>query len=308
VGGANRKADVITIQELLNIAHQKQGVPKEMLVVDGLVGPKTCGAILEFQKFQFDKSDGRVDPGQKTLAKLNEIAALAGPAGVAAPGSRFGISPAAPAGPGPAPNPAALSPYQLAVATAPLAWYWVNMALLRLSSIRAHFQHTLKFVDPAGNTHFHLDRSTPGNQLWHLGKAIETFRLAEFVLRNAPIYFRNGPYKANSFAEAYLGGYHLPADPVRNQIIILERFKECGPRARAAMLIHECAHFCGGINEIGHYARELPEPAGTPDQSPRNYAQLTPWEAVRNATSYAAFAIHAATGFDLRYGAKDISQ
>jgi hypothetical protein len=75
------------------------------------------------------------------------------------------------------------------------------------------------------------------------------------------------------------------------------------------MLIHECAHFVGGIEEIVHFARETPlfdgEPADDGPNRTKNYKQLDPDEAVRNANSYAAFAIHAATGFDFRFGARD---
>jgi len=67
-GGANRPADVAIVQELLNNAG---AAPR--LVVDGKCGPKTNGAILTFQKRHFGRGDSRVDPGRKTIGKLNEF-------------------------------------------------------------------------------------------------------------------------------------------------------------------------------------------------------------------------------------------
>lgn len=73
--GKNLDPDVRTIQELLNKVPQDQGGPKVPLEVDGKCGPLTRGAIQRFQLHHFGWSgaDARVDPGQQTLAKLNEF-------------------------------------------------------------------------------------------------------------------------------------------------------------------------------------------------------------------------------------------
>ena len=73
--GTNFKNDVTTVQELLNGVSPEKGGPSPKLDVDGLVGPKTIGAIKHFQKVacEFKFPDGRVDPGQKTITKLNEL-------------------------------------------------------------------------------------------------------------------------------------------------------------------------------------------------------------------------------------------
>jgi hypothetical protein len=48
---------------------------------------------------------------------------------------------------------------------------------------------------------------------------------------------------------------------------------------------------------------EFPAPGGQPqDGSRHNYSQLTPDEAVLNASTCAAYAIYAATGQDSRFG------
>src|SRR5262249_46986637 len=74
-GGTNRFDDVETIQELLNAVPADEGGPNPLLDVDGLWGPKTPGAIRHFQQTQFGwaGTDGRVDPNQRTLNKLNEF-------------------------------------------------------------------------------------------------------------------------------------------------------------------------------------------------------------------------------------------
>lgn len=77
-GGANRFADVQTVQDLLNQIGVAQGGPAPPLAVDGLVGPKTTGAIRKFQQAQFGWNDGRVDPNNKTITRLNQL--TAGPA------------------------------------------------------------------------------------------------------------------------------------------------------------------------------------------------------------------------------------
>ena len=71
--GVNRKADVQTVQGLLNNAGVMFGGPVPLLVVDGLCGPKTIAAIQKFQMFHFGGADGRVDPGHQTIEKLNQF-------------------------------------------------------------------------------------------------------------------------------------------------------------------------------------------------------------------------------------------
>ena len=67
--GKNRKADTRKIQKLLNARF-----PSNALAVDGDCGPKTIRRIKRFQKRYMAKPDGRVDPGGRTLKKLNAAA------------------------------------------------------------------------------------------------------------------------------------------------------------------------------------------------------------------------------------------
>ena len=71
--GVNLDPDVRIIQSLIN-ANIGQLVPLAPLVEDGDNGPKTEGAISEFQSriVKMNQPDARVDPGGKTLRTLNE--------------------------------------------------------------------------------------------------------------------------------------------------------------------------------------------------------------------------------------------
>ena len=73
-GGANAKADVLTIQKLLNGVAPEDGGPTPTLIEDGFIGPITRGAIAAFQKRQNLKiQDDRIDPLGPTLKRLNEL-------------------------------------------------------------------------------------------------------------------------------------------------------------------------------------------------------------------------------------------
>lgn len=72
----NLPSDVKAVQEILNRVSIADGGPSVPLKVDGIVGPKTSGAIEKFQLKQFGRAgaDGRVDPSGQTLARLNQLA------------------------------------------------------------------------------------------------------------------------------------------------------------------------------------------------------------------------------------------
>jgi hypothetical protein len=73
VGGRNLAPDVRTVQELLNGVPTPSGGPVPLLAVDGLIGPKTVGAIQRFQRTQLGWADGRVDPGGPTIIRLTAL-------------------------------------------------------------------------------------------------------------------------------------------------------------------------------------------------------------------------------------------
>ncbi len=67
-GGRNRSEDVRLVQRLLNDARAREGGHR--LAVDGIAGPKTDAAILQYQKSHGLAADGRIDPGGPTLKHL----------------------------------------------------------------------------------------------------------------------------------------------------------------------------------------------------------------------------------------------
>jgi hypothetical protein len=78
IGGKNRADDVRTVQDLLNQVPTASGGPVPLLVVDGLIGPKTNAAIRRFQKAQLGWADSRVDPNGPTIARLGNFAKRSG--------------------------------------------------------------------------------------------------------------------------------------------------------------------------------------------------------------------------------------
>ena len=80
VGGKNNKADVRVVQVLLNNFTTGLGLPA--LITDGDYGSKTATAIRKFQSqvLGFPNPDGRVDPGGRTITKLNGTPAAPDPA------------------------------------------------------------------------------------------------------------------------------------------------------------------------------------------------------------------------------------
>jgi hypothetical protein len=78
-GGANAEADVIAVQQLLNVHAVVLGIPS--LVVDGDAGANTIEAIRRYQKMVlgFGAPDGRVDPGGATWKALEAGRTVATP-------------------------------------------------------------------------------------------------------------------------------------------------------------------------------------------------------------------------------------
>lgn len=73
-GAQNFKPDVVNVQELLNKVPPGEGGPQVPLKVDGLAWAKTIAAIKRFQSISLGHKwpDGRVDPGGKSLTRLND--------------------------------------------------------------------------------------------------------------------------------------------------------------------------------------------------------------------------------------------
>ena len=287
-GCSNRRDDVLVVQSLLNVAYARVRVPPRTIPVTGVVDADTQTAIVQFQRAQLGGSDGRVDPGGATLARLNAVAAGLPRSTASARYSSL------------------LSPVAAALDATPLARGWAadaraHLELLLASRTLGRSTRSLATV----NTHFHLDRDATRSRE-AISRLIDVFGRIEGVLDAAAEVFREGgPMVESPVVEAPLGALH-ESDPVLRTITFRPGFAECGRNTRAALILHACAHFVGDADEIAHFALEFPAPDGAPHElGARNYCQLTPAEALCNASSYAAFAIHAATGSDQRFGARN---
>ena len=308
-GGANRNSDVMSVQSMLNRVPASSGGPLTPLKTDGLCGPLTIAAIRRFQSANFGFNDGRVDPGGKTINRLSILTASKSGSSTAsgASSARSGASSFAPvsAPPAAAPTPKK-TPLAAAIAAAPTAKLWTSAALTQLNGLKQGLVASggVVFIPEmftAVNTHFHLDRD-PSSILVNFGRAIDVFNRISTVLSDPSTFFREGPETKDShWADAPMGGFFM-GEPNHN-INIRTQFSDVGPNCQAAMLVHEGAHFCGKVNEIRHFAHEFPVPNGEPqDGSTHNYADMTADESLRNAASYAAFAIQAFFQQDLRFG------
>jgi len=82
-GGANKAENVRLVQRLLNDARAREG--GQQLKVDGVAGPLTNAAILQYQRAHALEADGRVDRGGRTLKQLVDAHLASLQAGVIAP-------------------------------------------------------------------------------------------------------------------------------------------------------------------------------------------------------------------------------
>lgn len=298
-GGANVKTDVQLVQSLLNLVASIALAPKPLLKIDGLVGPLTTGAIKQFQARTLGLSDGRIDPGGPTFGRLSVLAYRAGGPS-AFTGNTVRQVTQAPAAPQPKPTP-----LEAARAAAPRAQLWTTSAIAHLTTLEAGIVASggvifLPEVWTTVNTHFHLDKDQ-GSIFANLGTIKQVFIKIGRMLSDMPKYVVEGVENDKShWADAPVGGFDTPG----KKFTVRTQFPNVGPMCQAAMLVHEGAHFCGGDGRVIHFAHEFPVPNGAPqDSGTHNYVDMPPSEAIRNAASYAAFAIHASFPFkDERYG------
>lgn len=318
-GGANRRSDVTTVQELLNQVTSVKGGADPKLDVDGWIGPKTTGAIRRFQQQQFGWADGRVDVDQVTIRKLNELAETPPPVDdktrCNCPIPHISIGPITI-------DFQPLSPVERAIRDAPTALTWARAAERTLErAINQLIDSGNGSPDPTPdlekvNTHFH-DHFIPNNFAREvlLNRARLHYLDIIKVCSDPLFFFANGDnVKPNAFAYAHLGMFHV--DTKQFKVFFNNTYLNCGPKCRSAMILHECGHYVAAAR---HFAREGPTLNGTPDipfadadgngpTHPRNYAQLFPTEAISNACTYASFAFHCFSGEDGRPGADHINE
>lgn len=110
ISGANRKADVTTVQRLLNAVPAARGGPTPALDPDGICGLMTSGAIRRFQQVNACPVDGRIDPGMTTETAILRLLEMLGllAAVLSGGGGLPGATPVPGTPPGPSPAPASV--------------------------------------------------------------------------------------------------------------------------------------------------------------------------------------------------------
>jgi hypothetical protein len=278
-GGANLRADVVEVQQGLNGVAATQGGASPSLDVDGLCGPLTVRAIRRFQIVQFpDRTpDGRVDPGQRTIQRLNDI--LLGALVL---------------------DTTDLTGVELAYLSVPDALTRVRRAIARLFNVKASYL----FVAPLTgqdlerrSVEWHFKVNKADDPVAQIARVLRVYDRMRLALEGATLsrLFQTGRGDIDYVAMAEFGGYDFAVDELATD-------KEPGAyvyihpekRARSLVIIHELGHFCGGRrgsgSEIEHMAHPVPWPNGKAIDCPRNYMNMNPDDAFRNTYSYQAYA------------------
>lgn len=266
-GGINRKADVEAIQKALNSISSIGGGASPQLKVDGIIGPKTIAAILNFQKTNLGLTqDGKVDVNGSTLQRINFI--LDGTTN---------------------------NPKTLAIASLPVSSFWTALALSSLQGNTA-----LPTTQGALNTHFHLNNGKLSPAIY-LDIIRNNYKRVQATFARAAQVFRS-----RSNAEAAQdnaldpSGVPFPAYTFFNASInFSSEFHDWngvdgfGPMCQAAMVLHEPVHF---VDSLATAANDFYE------HGPQ-YNGLTADQAVHNPSSYVCYAQQIAFGSDVRFGA-----
>jgi hypothetical protein len=299
--GRNLKGDVFAVQDALNEIDLIDGGPMPLLATDSICGPKTVGAIEKFQRVQFPGKfpDGRMDPGQRTVTRLNALLSEGSVAGVVAssnssfPGdgnARFGIRQASSF----AGERTTNEQLALAERLAEDAEKRILAAINRLN--RATAALAKKTRTPAERElvreiDWHFKVSAEANPASHLGKISFVFASMLTAVREQNLGIRS-IFKAgthpdpDAIAAAELGGFHSLKQDERF-IIITPQFRT----QSSGVIVHELAHFCGGSRSSGkdvvHRASPKPPPNGTrKEDGSTDYRNMTPFQARTNVYSY----------------------
>ncbi|MGE0246072.1 MAG: peptidoglycan-binding protein [Pyrinomonadaceae bacterium] len=319
--GRNLRDDVSQIQDALNRVGPSNGGPVIKLVVDGFVGPKTVRAIEDFQRTQFPGKfpDGRVDPGQRTVGRLNELLVAPPtfndemvPAFGGVPNFNNQIVPAfgngfAPQGgqhgfvqasfvPPPVTTDAQMT---LAERHAQDAEKRLTAAIKRMNqavTAMGKKVRTAKEQELVREINWHFKANADPNPTQHMTKvstvlATMLAAIKEHNLGTRTILRKGAPPPAdpNAIAWAYLGGW------TSNKME--EKFITITPMFMTQLslvIVHELAHFCGGTKSSGkdivHRASPDPFPTGTKrEDGSTNYRDMPPFHARTNVYSYTVY-------------------
>jgi hypothetical protein len=191
---------------------------------------------------------------------------------------------------------ASMSPSQEARAHQRDALNWVEAAheaigtvlFLKLTGKESNIKKLKTMQEQiALNTHFKLNKHP--NPFSFLNELARTYNQIRVALARADSLFVDDLTNKVAFAYAYPGGMYSQIFD-HKKIYFCSSYLGKGPLLQTAVIVHEIAHYVD--RDILHFASELPPPKGSPVDSSKNYIQLTPHEAARNAYTYAQFALH----------------
>lgn len=308
--GRNLRDDVMHIQNAQNRVGPVNSGPVIPLVVDGFVGPKTIKAIEDFQRVQFPTKvpDGRIDPGQRTIGRLNEllvnvptfndemVPATAGvPAAFVPQGNQVGFVKASFV------PPPVTTEDQMTRASRHAedaerrilaALKRMNQAILAMGKkIRTPREQEL-----VREINWHFKANADSNPAQHMAKVQFTLATMHTAIREHNLGTRNilrkgdpPPADPNAIAWAYLGGWTSMKQE--------ERFITITPlfmTQLSIVIVHELSHFCGAAHgtakEIIHRASPDPFPTGTKrEDGSTNYRDMPPYHARTNVYSYTVY-------------------
>jgi len=291
-GGRNLRDDVVSIQEALNRITPIQGGPTPALVVDGFVGPKTVAAIERFQKVQFTQKfpDGRVDPGQRTITRINELTGKHGV--VASPsqaGQVLGFQQRSSLVQG-----TTDAQMRAAEALALDAEKRLTAAVTRLKKAVlavAKSKRTAEEETLVREINWHFKANADPSPAAHMTKVqtiLSTMLVAvkEQNLGTRSIFKKGTHPDPQAIAAATEGGWFSMKQDERF-IIITPNFRT----QSSGVIIHELGHFCGPAKTTGgsvaHRASPAPFPNGTKkEDGSTNYKDMSAFQARTNVYSY----------------------
>lgn len=309
--GRNLRDDVVQMQKALNRVGPTNGGPVIPLVVDGFVGPKTIKAIEDFQRVQFPGKfpDGRIDPGQRTVGRLNELlvdaptfndemvpAFASAPAALVPPqGNQMGFVQASFV------PPPVTTEDQMTRANRHCedAEKRISAALKRMNSAILAMKkkvQTPKERELIREINWHFKANADPNPAVRMAKVQTTLATMHTAIREHNLGTRNilrkgatPPKDPNAIAWAYLGGWTSMKQE--------EKFITITPMYATTLslvIVHELAHFCGGNQSTGkdivHRASPDPFPTGTKrEDGSTNYRDMPPFHARTNVYSYTVY-------------------
>ena len=279
----NLSNDVKTIQEALNqvTLQGEAGGPMPLLVVDGIKGPKTQAAILNFQRIQVKgiHADGLIETNGKTILRLNEIVA---------PLSKFDLN------------------AKLAAAL-PLVRAALGAAVQNVTSVITNGPGAVgpgAVAEDRLNRHFRLNTLDAAGQSEGRVGLFETYSEMAFVVNQPELFnmfgaidaFDVDPTNAKIALTTGQGVFEPPLkngadNPARHIRLGLGFFApNVTPDFAAFILIHELSHFTGRRDG------ERIEDNGRGWFDDTFVRPLTAGQRLLNADSYASFAHECRTG------------